>query len=228
MSPKLNMFSKHKHKNKDNNEDNNNYYNTTTIDPRKSTSSYSTISQPPTMFHPTASTTTTASSSSHPPQPSSSHTDTHQPEPGTLMETVLENTSIKLTDTTKYAIKNIDYQAIIDTYITPVIRYFHQLYLQQPPGSIERLGMWGCLVAAAIPVGCIILGTAMACVGCFIVTGSALLVIQISCLAFLGCVLVPAGFFMALFIGLPSLILYCLYSTFSFLLFPSSEKRVVS
>ncbi|KAF9146423.1 hypothetical protein BG015_011598, partial [Linnemannia schmuckeri] len=189
MSPKLNMFSKHKHKHKDSNEDNYNYnYNTTTIDPRKSTSTYSTISQPlttsqpptisqpPTMSQPTASTST--SSSSNPPQPSSSHTKAHQPEPGTLMESVLESTSIKVTDTTINAIKNIDFQAIIDTYITPVIRYFHQLYLQQPPGSVERLGMWGCLVAGAIPVGCLVLGVGMACVGCFIVTGATLLITQ--------------------------------------------------
>ncbi|KAF9082389.1 hypothetical protein BGX23_012511 [Mortierella sp. AD031] len=135
-----------------------------------------------------------------------------------MVESLLETTSSKLTEGTKLALSTISHSGIIAHYFDPVIRYFHQLYIEQPKGSVVRLGMWGCLVGGLLPVGCLVGGVVMASVGCLVVSGSALLVIQMFCLGFTGCVLAPAGVLTALTVGLPSLALYGLYSSCNFLL----------
>ncbi|KAG0356541.1 hypothetical protein BGX24_006404, partial [Mortierella sp. AD032] len=61
-------------------------------------------------------------------------------EPTTLMESILEITSTKVTDSTKYALSSLTDLDIVGNYFTPVIRYFYKLYYQQPEWSVERLG----------------------------------------------------------------------------------------
>ncbi|KAK3817899.1 MAG: hypothetical protein JOS17DRAFT_820396 [Linnemannia elongata] len=183
---------------------NENKYNTSNR--RKSTSTYPTTASPAdTTFPPTY---------------------THNHAPTTLLESFLEASSIKLTEGTRYALSTITPSFLINTYLYPLIPYFHNLYISQPPGGIERFGMWGCLVAGALPVGCLIVGFGMACVGCIVVTGSALLFIQMSCLTVMGCMLAPAGVLTALFIGLPSLVFYGIYSSYSFLLSLFGKKAI--
>jgi hypothetical protein len=103
----------------------------------------------------------------------------HYAEPATVVESLLETTSIKLTEGTKYALSVITFSDLVDNYISPIIRYFHALYQQQPEWLVVRLGMIGVMVGGMVPVGCLMAGVGLVSMGCFVVGGSALLLIEV-------------------------------------------------
>ncbi|CAO3566777.1 unnamed protein product [Mortierella alpina] len=111
-------------------------------------------------------------------------------EGSTAVEAVLEGASAKIAQGTKLALSTLTHSGIVEHYINPVVRYFHLKYLQA--SFPVRVGMCGGAALALIPV-CSFAGMLfMACAGCLVVTGTALLAIEIFLLAFLTVVLCPA------------------------------------
>ncbi|KAF9923903.1 hypothetical protein FBU30_006064 [Linnemannia zychae] len=137
---------------------------------------------------PSPSTSSASAPSSHLPP------NRHQAEPDTLLESVLESTSIKVAEAIQYTLTVINLSFLLQTYVDPIIRYFHLLYLEQPENSLG-----------------------MACIGCLVVSGSVLVVMEILFMLFGGCILVPIGALTTVIIGLPALVLYGLISSISYL-----------
>ncbi|KAF9956311.1 hypothetical protein BGZ72_002850 [Mortierella alpina] len=107
----------------------------------------------------------------------------------TTVEIVLEGASAKIAQGTKLALSTLTHSGIVEHYITPVVRYFHLKYRQS--AFPVQFGMCGCAVLALIPI-CSFAGMLfMASVGCLLVTGTALLAVEVK-RSFLTLVLVPA------------------------------------
>lgn len=90
----------------------------------------------------------------------------------------MEDTSIKVTESTQAALATVKQSGIVQNYVMPVARYSRQKYDQSPMVIKVALVSFGAL--SAIPVTCFLGFMAMITLGCLIVGGLAFTIVEVN------------------------------------------------
>ncbi|KAG0206491.1 hypothetical protein BGX28_002074 [Mortierella sp. GBA30] len=89
---------------------------------------------------------------------------------------IMEDTSVKVTESTQAAISTVKRSGLFQNYVMPVGRYIRQKYSQSP--TVLRVSVMSFGLLSAIPVGCFMAFMSLVTLGCVIVGGIAFTIVE--------------------------------------------------
>ncbi|KAF9291233.1 hypothetical protein BGZ68_004753 [Mortierella alpina] len=95
---------------------------------------------------------------------------------GITAHEIMEDTSIKVTESTQAALATVKQSGIVQNYVMPVMRYGRQKYDQSP--VVLKVALVSFAALSAIPVTCFLGFMAMITLGCLIVGGLAFTIVE--------------------------------------------------